>query len=355
MMIPRFAARAHFFLLALLLVASVALASGQPVAPAPAPAPVPLPAGQTYAVLVGGIAGQDPYGKWYADWVARFQSYLTQTAHVPAANVASLVGPAATFEAVTSALNKFAAQAKPEDQLILFVVGHGEINGARPTLILAGPDPTCDQLAALLNAFPAKNQVVLNFSASSGDFLKALSAPGRVNLAATSPTEIEEPVFPEFFLRGLESKRAAAAANGKISVLDAFNWAAQQTAFWIARWQKSGDPTQPDAAKWKASGKETVEIFEKLYGGVPSRQLDPTSDRKAVDAPVALLPPGGQVTDDWAARRVIDEHAVLEDCGQGIGVSIISDKGVLQPVLGQKPGDPGYLAAHTFLGGAGPD
>ena len=318
--------------------------------PPTTPAPAPAPPGQAYALLVGGLAGPGPYGKWYADWLARFQGYLVQTAHVPAANVVSLQGSAATFDAMTSSLNQFAAHAQPQDQLIVFLVGHGEIAGEQPTLILPGPDPTAQQLAALLNSFPGRNQVVLNFSASSGDFLKVLSAPGRVNLAATSPTEMEEPVFAEFFLRGLESRRADADKNGSITMLEAFNWAAQQTAYWIARWQET-DPGAPTV--WKASGKETVEIFEKLYAGSPVRKLDPTSNRNAVDAPVALAPPGGQVTDDWGSRRVLDEHAVLEDCGQGIGSGEFDDKGVLHPILGQKPGDPGYLAAHTILGQPG--
>ncbi len=323
--------------------------------PAPTP-PVPAAPGQSYALLIGGLPGQDPYGKWYADWLTRFQSYLTQTAHVPAANVTLLSGKDATFDAITAAAGKLAQRAKPQDQLIVFIVGHGEIAGTAPTLSLAGPDPTAQQVAALLNNFPAKNQVVLNFSASSGDFLKALSAPGRVNLTATSPTELEEPVIAEFFLRGLESKRADADKNGTITLLEAYNWSTQQTAYWIGRWQETdtgvnkGDPTAATGPTvWKASGKETVEIFEKLYAGAPNRKLDPASDKNAADAPVDLVPPGGQVTDDWATRRVVDEHAMLEDSGQGIGVSEIGDKD-LQPILGLKPGDPGYLAAHTVLG-----
>jgi len=325
---------------------TVRTASAQPAPASTPPAPAP---GQAYAVLVGGLGGQDPYGKWYADWLARFQTYLTQSARVPAANVALLSGKDATFEAITAAFGKLAARAGPQDQLVLFIVGHGEINGTAPTLSLAGPDPTARQLGALLNAFPAKNQVILNFSASSGDFLKVLSAPGRVNLTATSPTELEEPVFPEFFLRGLESKRAGAGKNGPITMLEAYNWAAQQTALWIGRWQQTGDPEQTDFTQWKASGRETVEIFEKLYSSLPTRKLDPDSDRNAPDAPVDLVPPGGEITADWASRRVVDEHAMLEDCGQGIGVSVVTDKG-FQPILGQKQGDPGYLAAHTVLG-----
>jgi hypothetical protein len=319
----------------------------------------PAPAGQSYAILVGGLPGPDPYGQWYTDWLTRFQSYLTSTAHIPAANIAVLSGKDATFDAITAAFQQFAPRSKPQDQLIFFIVGHGEITDPAPKITLAGPDPTPPQLAALLDSFPAKNQVILNFTASSGDFLKSLSSPNRVNITATSPTEIEEPIFAEFFLRGLESKRADADKDGKVTMLEAYNWAAQQTAYWIARWTETDpgkitDPSKPaPPTVWKASGKETVEIFQKLYSSVPNRKLDPTSDSTKDDVPVDLAPPGGQVTDDWASRRVIDEHAMLEDCGQGVGVSVITDK-CLQPILGLKAGDPGYLAAHTILGESQP-
>ncbi len=321
------------------------------VARAQAPA-TPAP-GQCYAVLIGGLAGQQMYGDWYADWLARFHTYLTQTAQVPGANIIQLSGKDATFAAVTDAFTKLGQRANAQDQLIVFIVGHGEINGPAPTLALPGPDPTAPQVAALLNAFPAKSQVILNFGATSGDFLKYLSAPGRVNISATSPTEEEEPVFTEFFLRGLESKRAA-NGTGAITLLESFNWAAQQTAQWIVRWaQTNTDATKSspsESSVWKASGKETVEIFKKLYAKAPTRKLDPTSDGNAADSPAVLEPPGGNITPDWANRRAVDEHALLEDCGQGIGVSVMTDKGLLQPIVGLKPGDPGYLASRTVLG-----
>jgi hypothetical protein len=306
-------------------------------------------------VLVGGLGGQGPYGGWYSDWLTRFQTYLNSTAHVPAANVAVLAGNNATWAAVTDAFKKLGAHAKAGDQLIVFLVGHGENTGLAPHLTLPGPDPTPDQMGALLDAFPAKDQIILNFSASSGDFLKRLSAPGRVNISATSPTEIEEPIFAEFFLRGLESKRADADHNGTITMLEAYNWAAEQTAFWIARWEETGKSVVSDDGKtatptvWKASGRETIEIFEKLYGSAANRKLDPSSDRKAADAEVPLTPPGGQITPDWVDRRVLDEHAMLEDSGQGLGVSVVTNTG-LQAILGQNPGDPGYLAGRTVLG-----
>ncbi len=327
-----------FLCLCLGFFATAQAASAQPVEP-----------GQCYALLVGGLAGQEPYSRWYSDWLARFQAVLTKSNGVPAANVTVLSGDAATADAITAAIGKFSKRSKPQDQFILFIVGHGEITQMTPTLTLRGPDLTVQQLADALSGLQAKSQVILNFSASSGDCLKTLASPNRVNITATSPTELEEPVFAEFFLRGLESKQADTDKNGTITMLEAYNWTEQQTALWISRWQLTSDIHSDGPTVWKASGKETIEIFEKLYAGLTIRKLDSGSDRTAADAVVDVVPPGGQVTEDWSSRRVVDEHALLEDCGQAIGVSGIGDKG-LQPILGQKSGDPGYLATHTILG-----
>jgi len=320
------------------------------------PVPPPSP-GQTFALLVGGMAGQEPYNQWYNDWEDRFQKYLVNTAGVPAANVTVLSGNKATAESIILALEKLSRQVKPQDQFILFIVGHGELNSGNPTLMLPGPDLSVDKLSAALDSIPSKDQVILNLSASSGDFLKHIVSPVRVNITATSPTELNEPVFAEFFLRGLESKRANPDKNGgDINLLQAYNWAAQQTALWIVRWQQTGPDKITDSSDpttWKANGKETIEIFEKLYAKVPTRKLDPSSNRNAEDAALELVPPNGDVTGDWAGRRVVDEHALLEDCGQEIGVSMITDKG-FQPILGAKPGDPGYAAGHTVLGKPAP-
>ena len=321
-------------------------------AAAPLTAAEPPASGQSYALLIGGQAGPEPFNHWYADWLTRFQSYLTKNAKVSGANVTVISGTAATSEAITSAIAKLAKRVKPQDQLIVFIVGHGESSGPSPTLILPGPDLTAPQLSVALAGITSKNQIVLNFSANSGDFLKHLAAPDRVNLTATSPSELKDPVFAEFFLRGLESKRADTDKKGSITVLNAYNWAAQQTILWIARWRQSGGGDGASGL-WKANGKETVAIFEKLYPNSPSRKLDPTSERKAEDATIEIQPPAGELPAEWVGRRVIDEHAMLEDCGKEIGVAALGEKG-FQPIAGEKPNDPGYAAGHTILGQPSP-
>lgn len=334
------------------------------VTPAPAAAADAPAAGQCYAVLVGAMPGEELFARHYRDWLKRFHAYLTGTMGVPAGNVTVLSGdkdfkdPAvaglATAEAVKKALAAVSAKARPGDQVILFIVGHGVSTEKPPTLVLPGPDLSADDLADALAACPAREQVVLNLSSSSGASIATLARKGRIIVAATAPIEGNEPVFPEFFLRGLESKRAdgeGGAKDGRLSVLEAYNWATREAALWISRLSRTGD------GSWKTAGKESVEIFEKLYGTPPgapgTKQLDGSSDRAKADEPVAIKPPGGKIDDSWTSRRVLSEHAMLEDCGEKEAITAIGDVGY-EPVTGSKEGDPGFLAGRVIIGKAGP-
>jgi hypothetical protein len=323
------------------------------------------PPGACHAVLVGAMPGEELYARHYRDWLKRFHSHLTQTMGVPAANVVVLSGDKdfkdpvvsglATAESVKKALADAAAKVRPDDQFILFMVGHGVVTEKAPTLVLPGPDITAQELADALAAVPARNQVVLNLSSASGSAAALLARKGRVVVAATSPMEGNEPVFPEFFLRGIESKRAdgegapaAGAKDGQVTLLEAYNWATREAALWISRMKKAG-------GEWKLDGKESVEIFEKLYGSPPgapgTQKLAADSDRAKPDEPVAIKPPGGKIDESWLTRRVVSEHAVLEDCGEKDGVSAIRDEGY-EALAGKRPGEPGNLARLVVVGKA---
>lgn len=348
------AALAAMLALALAL-ATAAVAEGAPAAPAPGAAP----RGTCRALLVGAMPGGPDFARRYRDWLLRFRAYLIEKAGVPAANVAILSGDKdfkdaavaglATADSVRKAVADLAARSKPEDQVIVLLVGHGVVSDRVPTLVLPGPDLDAEQLAAALAGAAAKNQVVLNLSSASGAAVKALAAKGRVVVAATSPIEGNEPVFPEFFLRGLESGRAdgegapaAGAKDGCLTLLEAYNWATHQAALWVSRLR------QLEGGQWRLDGKESVEIFERLYAGGPFR-LDSASDRGKPDETVALVPENGKISEAWLARRVLSEHATLEDCGEEMGAAAVRDEGY-EPLAGTKPGEPGSLARRTVLG-----
>jgi len=324
-------------------------------------APAPEPA--CHALLVGGLPGPAVYSRRYADWLTRFHALLTKKAKVPEANVVVLSGdPAfkapfvrgkATAEAIRKAIADLAARTQPHDQFLLLLIGHGALADTMPSLILPGDDITAQDLAAALEPIRARNQVVLNFTASSGDAVQHLSASDRVVVAATSPTEVTEPVFAEFFLRGIETERAdgegtptAGVLDKTITLLEACNWAANQTAMWIVR-QKTTEEG------WRVDGRETAEAFKKLYVGKPgepaTRKLSPASGVDKPDEPVRLRPEGGTIDGYWRGRRIVAEHATLEDCGEDKGATPLGSEGY-RPLAGTRPGEPGWLARRVVLG-----
>jgi len=351
------------------------MASLAPAAGTPAPAP-PDRQPQTFALLVGGLPGSPIYARHYRDWLTRFHKLLS-AANVPPANILVLsadkefkspllTGPATT-DSILTAISSLSKSIRPDDQFILIILGHGSLSDSKPELVLPGPDLDPDTLAKSLAAVSADNQVILNFSGTGGDFLKSLGKKNRVNIAATSPQENAEPVFAEFFLRALESNRAdgeavpaAGTKDGATSLLEAYNWATHQTALWIMRQVGNKDGT------WTLSGKESVEIFKKLYDGPEapitpggmradgSRKLSDDSDPSKPDEPVPLvLPPDLKPHDtaNWAGRRIINEHAQLEDAGLEDGAlsALRGDKGY-DPIPIGKPGEEGARAARVTFG-----
>ena len=102
-------------------------------------------------------------------------------------------------------------------------------------------------------------------------------------------------------------------------------------------------------------GRDSVALFRKLCegpAGQPAvRRLSPRSKPDEADQDFPLRPEGGQIDAFWAGRRVIGEHAVLEDCGEDSGVAALRATGY-EPVAGTKPGEPGHLARRIVLGRA---
>jgi hypothetical protein len=316
--------------------------------------------GTCHALLVGGLPGAPVYARRYRDWLKRCHAHLVGTG-VPAANVRVLSGDKgftnpivsgpATAESVWTALLEMSDRVKAGDQFVLVLIGHGSVADMSPTVILPGPDLASRQIADALDALPTHRQVVLNFTASAGDSLKDLARSGRINVAATSPGEANEPVYAEFFLRALEAKLAdgeGAPKDGAVTILEAYNWATAQTAWWIVRQKLAGDT-------WRVEGKESVELFRRLCEGPldepAARQLAAGSQMNADDPVYALRPEGGKIDDFWRGRRVVTEHATLEDCGEETGVTALQAQGY-RPLAGRKAGEPGHLARRVVLGRA---
>ena len=141
----------------------------------------------------------------------------------------TLKGADATRAKMEAALNKIAAQAKPQDAFVLMMIGHGTFDGTEYKFNLPGPDISGTELAALLNRIPAGRQLVVDMTSASGGAVSALKKDNRTIITATkSGTEKNATVFARFWVEALRDPAADVDKNETISALEAFQYAREE-------------------------------------------------------------------------------------------------------------------------------
>jgi len=197
-----------------------------------------------FAVIITGISGEEVYAKQFGDWTAKLrQALTTQLGFAEEKTFVLTEKPTdkerkATAEAVRQLFVELKNSLKPDNQLFVFFIGHGSFVDKVAKFNLSGPDLSAGDYAALLNALPTQNIVIVNTASGSGEFVKPLAREGRIIITATrSGQELNAPHFAEYFIAALGNPEADADKNGRVSVLEAFEYAAKLTD---SRYKKKG-------------------------------------------------------------------------------------------------------------------
>jgi len=139
---------------------------------------------------------------------------------------------------VTKAFTDLAAKAKPNDEIFVVLIGHGSFDGKTAAFNLPGPDLTAAEYAMLLEKFTTQKVTFVNTASSSGAFLQPLAGPARTIITATKTGgERNETRFAEFFVQALDAEEADRDRNGRVSVQEAFDFAASKVK---AAYEKEG-------------------------------------------------------------------------------------------------------------------
>ncbi|HWF86074.1 MAG TPA: C13 family peptidase, partial [Vicinamibacterales bacterium] len=117
-------------------------------------------------------------------------------------------------------------RAHPDDEIFVLLIGHGSFDSRGGMFNLPGPDLTADDYAKLLAKWPTQHVVFVNTASASGAFLPAVAAPGRTVVTATKTGgEKNETRFATYFVEAYETEAADRDRNGRVSVLEAFDYA----------------------------------------------------------------------------------------------------------------------------------
>jgi hypothetical protein len=182
----------------------------------------------TYYVTVAGLGGEPDYEQRFtANAMDLDKIFRTATG----AHVVTLTGKQATKAKLDDAIAAIARQAKPEDDFVLTLIGHGSFDGTEYKFNLVGPDITAAELATLCDKIPARRQLIVDTTSASGGAVAALERPARAVIVATkSGTEKNATVFARYWVEALQDPTADTDKSDSVSAMEAFAYADRKTA-----------------------------------------------------------------------------------------------------------------------------
>jgi hypothetical protein len=171
-------------------------------------------------VLVTGASGGEEYAKQFATWAERWESAASKWG-------AKCVRIGGDDDEKTSdhdrLRDRLQAEAKEmKERLWLVLIGHGTFDGKHAKFNLRGPDVSTTELAEWCAAIE-RPLAVIDCTSSSGPFLNALSARGRVIITATrSGHEQNFARFGDEISLAIGDPSADLDKDGQTSLLEAY-------------------------------------------------------------------------------------------------------------------------------------
>ncbi|HKO19278.1 MAG TPA: hypothetical protein VJU82_10370, partial [Acidobacteriaceae bacterium] len=217
----------------------------------------------------------------------------------PAARVYTLTGAQSTAAQLRQAMDAIARDAKPEDQFVLILIGHGSFDGVGYKFNLVGPDVSSAEIAAMCNGIAAQRQLVVDASSASGGAIPSLERPGRALIAATkSGTEKNATVFARYWVEALQDPAADTDKSDSVSAWEAFSYATKKTANFY------------DSQKRLATEHA---VFEDTGEGQPVREVGDREGRLLSSFVIVHLGASRQAANDAGKRTLLSRKEVLEE------------------------------------------
>jgi hypothetical protein len=189
-----------------------------------------------HLVIITGVGGDEEHTKTFHTWAIAMIDAAKKKEGLADANItylsekpdldASLIKGRSSRETVEKTLTDLAGHARPNDAVMLLLIGHGSFDGRQAAFNLPGPDLTPADFARLLGKFASQRVAFVNTASSSGAFLPVVAGPGRVVVTATKTGgERNETRFPEYFVGAFNDETADRDRNGRVSIAEAFDYA----------------------------------------------------------------------------------------------------------------------------------
>jgi hypothetical protein len=183
----------------------------------------------TYYVVVAGLGGEPDYEQRFTAAANDLDRIFKSQG--PSAHVSTFSGAKSTSADIKAVLGAVAREAKPDDDFILILIGHGSYDGVEYKFNLVGPDISASEIASLCDRIASRRQLIVDTTSASGGAIAALERPGRAVISATkSGTEKNATVFARYWVEALQDPSVDADKSESASAMEAFTYATKKTA-----------------------------------------------------------------------------------------------------------------------------
>lgn len=197
--------------------------------------------GRARVLIVSGVSGEPALADAFFKQATSMMDALKTRFGVPDSDVvylaetptrdAARIKAASTKENIERELAALGARSKAGDVLFVMLIGHGAGDDAAPKFNVPGPDIAAADFARVLDGVHGPIVAIVNASSASGGFVTQLSGPNRVVATATkSGMERNQTRFATYFVQAYAGDVADADKDGRVSVLEAFDYARREVA-----------------------------------------------------------------------------------------------------------------------------
>jgi hypothetical protein len=251
----------------------------------------------TFYVTISGLGGEPDYDQRFKMWTDDIDGSLKKAGGD--AKIFTMQAP--TRDKVQAQFADITKQAKPDDSLVVILIGHGSYDGVEYKFNIPGPDLSGADIAALLDHVPATRQLVVVTTSSGGGAIESLRRPNRIVITATKTgSEKNATVFARFWAEALRDPAADTDKNEAVSALEAFHYAQRKTTEFF------------DSAKRLATEHSVLEDTGKGEG-----EKDPKPEtgagRLAAAFPVVRLGANAAAARDPNKKALLDQKEQIEN------------------------------------------
>jgi len=192
---------------------------------------LPVVAGAaSFTFIVAGLGGEPEYEQRFREQAAAIAEAAKKAASEPG-QVVVLTGEQARRDSVRREFQEFASQMQATDSATVVLIGHGSYDGEEYRFNVPGADITGSDLGQLFEKLPAKQQLIVNATSSSGATVELWQRPERVIITATkSGGERTATRFAQYWGQAVSGDAADVNKDETVTAAEAFDYTNRQVA-----------------------------------------------------------------------------------------------------------------------------